>query len=128
MWTFKCFGFGDNFLKWVGVLFNNVESSINYQGWLSEGFKEETGVRQGCPFSPLAFILGLEIMAIKIRSNTGTNGIALPIPNMNASIATALKIALYADDITLFLQNRQDMDKALEIIKSFFNIFMFRNQ
>ena len=119
LWAFKKFGFGDNFMKWVGVLFNNIESSINYQGWISESFRVDSGVRQGCPFSPLAFILGLEILAIKIRSNEGINGIILPTPNMNANITLALKIALYADDITLFLNNKNDMEKSIAIIKSF---------
>ena len=55
-WTFKRFGFGESFCKWLKVLTVNTESRINYMGWLSEPIKVESGIQQGCPFSPLAFI------------------------------------------------------------------------
>ena len=122
LFAFKKFGFGDRFLKWVSILLTNTESSINYLGWISESFKVECGVRQGCPFSPLAFIIGLELLAIKIRSNEGIDGLILPIPHMCADIATALKIAMYADDITLFLKDTHDFENALIIIDQFSKI------
>ena len=47
---------------------NNTESCINYMGWLSQSFEVSSGIRQGCPFSPMAFILALELLAIKMRA------------------------------------------------------------
>ena len=119
IYAFKTFGFGENFIKWIQLLLNNTESSINYLGWISESFKVECGVRQGCPFSPLAFIIGLELLALKIRSNVGTQGITLPVPRMSASVSMSLKIAMYADDITLFLRNILDFRIAMNIINNF---------
>ena len=37
-----------------------MESCINYMGSLSEPIKVESRIRQGCLFSPLAFILGTD--------------------------------------------------------------------
>ena len=65
--TFNIFGFGPQFVQWVKTLTNNTESCINYCGWLTEFFPVNCGIRQGCPFSPLAFVLAVELLAIKIR-------------------------------------------------------------
>ena len=46
----------------------NTSSCINYCGWLSDYFEVESGIRQDYPFSPLAFILAVELLAIKIES------------------------------------------------------------
>ena len=123
VWSFKKFGFGENFVKWVKVINSNTESCINYCGWLSEGFTVETGIRQGCPFSPMTFILALEILALKIRNNDEILGIKLPnIITDNDPISTILKLAMYADDITMFLSSKQDLEKALECVNQFTDI------
>ena len=131
LYAFRSFGFGENFLRWVKVLITKTESSINYLGWISESFSVESGVRQGCPFSPMAFIIGLELLSIKIRQDIDISGIILPVPKMSVAHLTALKIALYADDMTLFLKNRQDLESALIILNSFSlfsNLEMNRNK
>ena len=64
--AFKLPGFGEQFTKWVKTLFSNTFSSINHGGWLSEPFNVNCGIRQGCPFSPLPFVLAVENLAIKI--------------------------------------------------------------
>ena len=64
----------------------------------------ERGITQGCCFSPLAFILALELLAIKNRNNGALKGLKLK-GGMNRTIV--LKILLYADDITLFMQDKK---------------------
>ena len=118
-WSFRRFGFGDNFVRWVQVLMANTESKINYLGWLSEGFDVKSGIRQGCPFSPLAFIIALEMMALKIRNDPMIKGLKLPIANNVVSINTLLKILLYADDVTIFVQDRHELERAIELIDKF---------
>ena len=68
--AFKVFGFGDDFIKWVTILTKDNRSSINHGGWISESFDINCGIRQGCPFSPLAFVLAVELLAIKIRNSS----------------------------------------------------------
>ena len=55
--TLEAFNFGDNFKKWVSVLYNNAQSSIMNGGFMTNYFEISRGVRQGCPLSPSLFIL-----------------------------------------------------------------------
>ena len=113
---FETFGFGNEFQKWVKVLTNKSQSRINHGGWVSESFNIDCGIRQGCPFSPLAFVLAVELLAIKIRNSNITG---IKVPSCEEERDTFVKIKQYADDTTLFLKHREDMKQALNIIKSF---------
>ena len=113
--SFNIFGFGEEFRKWIGILNNDVHSCINHGGWLSQSFPMMCGIRQGCPFSPLAFILAVELLAIKIR-NSQIKGTELPTNNQEIK---NLKIKQLADDTTLFLRDKEDMVVAANIIQDF---------
>ena len=113
--VFRRFGFGRDFTNWVSVLFSETESCIIYNGWLSETFDVKCGIRQGCPFSPLAFIIGVEALAIRIRNSPNIKGLCIDVEKI-------IKILLYADDITVFLEDEQDVRGVLESI-NIFSIF-----
>ena len=46
-------GFGQSFVGWVNLFYNNVSSAVNVNGYISNSFKLSRGVRQGCPLSLL---------------------------------------------------------------------------
>ena len=73
----------------------------------------DRGVRQGCPISPLLFILTIELLAIDIRKNDKIKGLKLP------SSFTPLKVKMYADDATFFLKDLIDYREVLSRIKLF---------
>ena len=98
-WNFlhKCielYNFGPNIRKWISILYNNVESGVMNAGFMTTYFKVSRGVRQGCPLSPLLFVLAVEMLALKIRQDQLCRGIELP-NGQNA------KISQFADDTTL---------------------------
>ena len=68
-------GFGPDFVKWVSVVMADAKSCGAYCGWLSEYFAIEAGIRQGCPFSLLAFVLAVELLAVKIRQCENIKGL-----------------------------------------------------
>jgi len=86
------FGFGSSLIDWVKVLYNKTESCILNNGWSSNFFQLERGVRQGCPLSPYLFILAAEVLTNAIRNDNNIKGISVN----NKEI----KISQYADDTT----------------------------
>lgn len=124
------YGFGPEFCRKVRCLLSQSQSSINHYGWLSEPIEVERGIRQGCPLSPLLFIMAVELLAIKVRQSDikgialANNPIANPISNTGHQelIQTLIKIQQFADDTTLFLKDTEDLGIALEIFQNFAHI------
>lgn len=115
-WDFiwKClekYNFGPNFIKWIQLLYKNPQVVIKNNGYLSDPVDLKRGVRQGCPVSCLIFILCLECLADKIRSNNNLNGLKLNITN--------IKLCLYADDITFFVKNEDELKECIREINMY---------
>ena len=47
-------------------------------GYFSESIKLSRGVKQGCPLLAYLFIMAIEMLAIKIRSNNNNEGAGNP--------------------------------------------------
>jgi len=108
----KYHGFGPKFRKWVKCIQNNPVSCVVNAGHISSFFQISRGVRQGCPLSPYLFILTIEVLANKIRNSAQIKGIKI------GEVQT--KINLYADDVTLFLEDTPDnVASAIHIIEKF---------
>ena len=93
--VFRAFGFGADFQKWISVLAKGTVSCINHGGWVLEPFEVQCGIRQGYPFSPLAFVLAVELLAIKIR-NSSIAGIKTP--ELGGRASAKMKIKQLVDD------------------------------
>uniref|UniRef100_A0A3Q3BAI7 Reverse transcriptase domain-containing protein n=1 Tax=Kryptolebias marmoratus TaxID=37003 RepID=A0A3Q3BAI7_KRYMA len=91
------FGFGSYFINWIKILYNKPSASVITNNIVSKSFNLGRGTRQGCPLSPLLFVLGIEPLAIAIRNNQNIHGVR--IKNIES------KIGLFADDIILMLSN-----------------------
>ena len=76
----KCleyFNFGESLIKWVKVMYCNPRCKIINNGYISESFKLSRGVKQGCPLSAYLFIIAIEMLAAKIRSNNNIKGLEI---------------------------------------------------
>jgi hypothetical protein len=58
------YGFGQDFISWVKILYTNIFSSVLVNGTLSDPFSVSRSVRQGCSLSPLLYVLSLELLAV----------------------------------------------------------------
>ena len=98
--TLRSYGFGASLIKWVKTLYSHTESCILNNGWASNFFEIQRGVRQGCPLSPYLFILSAEVLATAIRKNTNIKGISVN--------DVEIKLSQYADDTTLILDGSDE--------------------
>ena len=91
----RFYNFGDSLITWIKLLYTDISSSIQNNGWSSGFFQLNRGVRQGCPLSPYIFILCVEILGNAIRNSDQIKGICV--------LDSECKISQYADDTTLIL-------------------------
>ena len=95
--TLRKFGFGENFIRWIAILYKNPLSCIKNNGHISQEVLIKRGVRQGCPVSALMFILSIKLSLCEIKESKKICGIEIG-PN-------EYRILQYADDSTLTLQD-----------------------
>ena len=112
--TFKVFNFGENFRKWIKVIFNGGKSCITNNGHISEKFYIKRSTRQGDPISPQIFILGLEILFIALRADGNIKGFKIE----NSEI----KLTAFADDASYFLKDKKSAENLLVKIDQFSKI------
>lgn len=70
MKTLKYFGFGSKFIKIIDTIYNGINSSVSLHQGTTKRFEVKQGIHQGCPCSPLLFILVAELLAIYIKNST----------------------------------------------------------
>lgn len=71
----KRFDFGPHFRRWIYIMYDNVKTSVLTNGVISPFFALHQSTKQGCPLSPLLFLLALEPLAIAIRQNNNIKGV-----------------------------------------------------
>ena len=72
------FNFGPNFIKIIKTCYNNIQSAVKVNGFVSSFFELSRGIRQGCPISTVLYILVAETLAEAVRADSKIKGIALP--------------------------------------------------
>ena len=111
--TLKAFGFSENFIKWVKLLYTDVSSSVIVNNHISDTFLIKRGVRQGCSLSPLLYVICFEPFANKVRSLDEIKGLKMP------GTKKELKQTLYADDGTTILTSEPSIQIFFHWVKLF---------
>jgi hypothetical protein len=107
----KRFNFGQNFINWIKILYNDPFFKIKNNGWLSKSYPMKRGIRQGCPLSALLFLLVIEILAIMVRKSEDIKGIEIG--------NTVHKIVQYADDATICVTDLNSITASIKVINNF---------
>ena len=111
--TLVAMGFGPSFVAWVDLFYHRVQSCVNVNGYVSAFFNLLRGVRQGCPLSPLLYVLVSEVLAANIRCNTRISGLHIPgFPPLSP-------ISQYADDTSLIVSS----DDAIKAVFETYALF-----
>ena len=87
-------------LSLVGLICSTrgVQSAVKFNGYRSSFFCLSCGVRQGCPLSPLLYVLYAEVLACNIRANRRIIGLSLP-----GGVSPLPVVSQYADDTSLIV-------------------------
>ena len=96
--TLERFGFGKYFIKWVKTICCDTKSFVKVNGFQTFEFNIERGVRQGCPLSPLLYVLAAETLSSAIRKNVLIKGYTY---KMHKLYPLQHKISQYADDTSI---------------------------
>ena len=104
----KKFDFGDNFIKWIKILYNNIKSSVKCNGHLTPYFIISRGVRQGDPMSSMLYVLLSEPLNLLLKSQAEIKGVTV------------------TEDIYSFIyQHADDTTLTVSTVSSVENIFRY---
>jgi len=104
--------FGENFRRWIEVLYTNVNSCVTNNGYASEFFPVTRGIRQGCPISAMLFIIVVELLSVYIKNCSDIEGLTI---NQETFVITQL-----ADDTSIFVKDETSVANLLCVMDRFF--------
>ena len=95
-------------------MYTSPECCVTNNGFHTELFPVQRGIRQGCPISAFLFILCSEVLAIAIRQQQDIKG--LKIGNKE------IKITQYADDtcVCLYLNGSNSLENIVKLFEDFY--------
>ena len=93
--TLEAIGIGTRMMKWIKTLYYHPCARIKINGSLSVPFEMRNGTRQGCPLSPLLFVLTLEPLLAMVRQNQEIYGVEVGEEEH--------KLSAFADDVLFFI-------------------------
>ena len=112
--TLHLLGFGPSFISWIRLLYTEVRSAVLVNGYTSDFFKPTRGVRQGCPLSPLLYVITMEVLAANIRAHPHIRGLSLPRNPHPLPV-----LSLYADDTSVIVSSDLGILSVFEVYGSF---------
>ena len=92
---------GETFCSYILTLYRDVSSRVIINGWISRKIYPTRRVQQGCPLSPILYVLVAETPSSSIK-NSSITGLQLPHTHR------VLKVAQYADDTTVVTTSDRD--------------------
>ena len=108
--TLQKMGIEGTYLNIVKAIYDKHTANIILNGEKLKAFPLRSGIRQGCPLSPLLFNIVLEVLATAVREQE-IKGI---------QIRKEVKLSLFADNVILYIENAKDtIRKLLELISEF---------
>ncbi len=99
--TLKAFGFCQDFIDKVKVLYGDVESVLKING----------GIRQGCSLSGMLYALAIEPMLQQLREHIC--GLNLPI------CKSSISLSAYADDVVILINGQNDVQVLMKVLEDF---------
>ncbi|CAE1328542.1 unnamed protein product [Acanthosepion pharaonis] len=106
-------GFGADFRSWIRLLYATPGALVELNGVRSKPFVLSRSIRQGCPLSPLLYVLALEPFLRKLKANPVLRGISLP------GASTSARYSSYADDVSVLVSSRAEINEVSKQISGY---------
>ncbi len=108
--TLETFGINGNFLKITKTLYHNITSQVMINGSPTNKIPIKRGVRQGCPYSMLLFVLCSVPLIEMINDDRKITG-------HKTKKGNSIKIQAYADDNTVIIKKPIELDHIIKTYK-----------
>ncbi|XP_044146854.1 uncharacterized protein LOC122935155 [Bufo gargarizans] len=98
------YGLPGRFVDWLKTLYKGAESFPLVNGWLGRPFEVASGVRQGCPLSPLLYVFAIDPFIRRVDRG--------PLAGVRMELAVggpSLKVVAYADDVSIFTSSEEEV-------------------
>lgn len=109
----KTFGFGENFTKWIRILYTGAMTKIKCNGFLTNCFRITRSIRQGCPLSALLYTLVSEPLGLAIKQKDGIEGLKIEGNEVEG------KVFQYADDTTVIVQGKESVKEVMNVVNEY---------
>ena len=100
------------------MLYKNTKTCLLTNGYRSSYFQISRSIRQGCPVSPLIFILQAEPLACAIRKNKNIIGFPLPNVDRENDVKVEVKLNANVDDSQFFNPQKISIKESLKCLKN----------
>lgn len=112
-------GMNGMLFRFLKAIFSSTSSNIILNGRPTEAFKLARSVRQGCPLSPLIFILGLDHLSHLMNDAMERQAIVgIRFPQQGVSNI----LAMYADDTNIMIKAKLHFVMAIKAILELFEM------
>ncbi|PIK38333.1 pol-like protein [Apostichopus japonicus] len=109
----ESFGLNSVFIRWFSLLYKDVTSMVTVNGFTSGPFPVRRGVRQGCPLSPLLYILFSETLVSTSLDR------CLGFRPFNVPGGARVKCVQYADDVTCIVSDLVSFKPLSKVLATF---------
>ena len=112
----EAMGFPEEFRDFIKEVYTDLQFAIRVNGRTGRDRGVSNGVRQGCPASPLIFLIVQEALLIAIRGDALLRGIEVGV---GRGKCLEVRERCMADDTVVYLRSAGDAVRLFEIIKTF---------
>ena len=104
-WKLRDIGVSGRMLAAIRSFYARCMCAVRVGGEAEDWFEDKVGVRQGCPLSPLLFAIYINNLAKDVSARGGSVKVG----------GARLGLLLFADDIVLFADSREGLQRSLNI-------------
>ena len=104
-------GFPSAFLRMIKTLYADVTAVVSFGKGMTRKIQCTSSIRQGCPLSVPLFVCFIDPLLRALEKRV--NGVP--------TVTTAMKVASYLDDVSVFFGNKMDADAVEDVVRNFCN-------